>query len=201
MLIVLTSEQKIANEASTINLLFENGMETLHLRKPAFDIDEYKFLLRNINQVFHKNIVIHQYHTLCNEFNLKGIHLKEQLRISLGNKLQHHLNSFKNLNYNCSISSSFHETQELESCKATLDYYFLSPVFSSISKKAYKGKGFEVNHIDKNIIGLGGISIHNIAETINKGFSGIAVLGSVWANKNYLSNFLKIKNSYYSKKT
>lgn len=196
MLIVITPEQQIADEARVINLLFNNGLETLHLRKPTGNIDEYKNLLMIINDKYHNKVVVHQYHQLFYEFNLKGIHLTEPFRTYLGDKVQSYLNDFKEHRDNCSVSSSFHDDGTLQNCGDFFDYHFLSPVYASISKQCYPGKGFDVRKIDKKTIGLGGISESTILPTMKKGYDGIAVLGAVWQNKQYLQNFLNIKSMY-----
>ena len=70
-----------------LNQLFENGLEVLHLRKPTFTIDGYRELLRSVDEQYYQRIVIHQFHDLCKEFKLKGIHIQEQPRIDLGDQL------------------------------------------------------------------------------------------------------------------
>ena len=65
-------------------------------------------------------------------------------------------------------------------------------MFTSISKKGYEGKGFDVNHLDKNIIALGGIHIHNIKKAHSLGYKGVAVLGSIWQTPIPITNFKEI---------
>jgi len=191
MLIVITSEKEVKNEAQKINQLFEAGLECLHFRKPSWNIDQYKGLLNQIDSTFHNRIVIHHFHELINKFNLKGIHFPEQKRKDhIDNPGQY----FKHLNmFGKTISSSFHEPEELDGCYFEFDYHFLSPVFSSISKQGYKGRAFDVNHIDKLIIGLGGITASNLKEVRKLGYKGIAVLGSIWHSENVIKNFQNIK--------
>ena len=93
------------------------------------------------------------------------------------------------------ISSSFHEPEELENCTFEFDYHLLSPVFSSISKEGYQGRGFDVNHIDKTIIGMGGVTTKNLAEFDLLGFNGVGVLGGIWNSKTPIKDFkLMIKH-------
>ena len=193
MLIVLTSEQDIKNEAILLNQLFDTGLEVLHLRKPSFDIEGYKTLLRQVNADYYKRIVTHEHHELCKEFNLKGIHIQEQPRIDLGDNLQNYVDEFRNNNY--SVSSSFHEPDVLAECEVSFDYLLLSPVFSSISKEDYEGRGFDVNHIDKTIIGMGGINPNTIAKTFKLGYKGVGVLGGVWNTEKPVNSFKEIKAS------
>ena len=68
----------------------------------------------------------------------------------------------------------------------------LSPVFGSISKKGYEGKGFDVNNLDNTVIGMGGINENTIQQTFDLGFKGIGVLGGIWNTENSLVSFKKI---------
>jgi thiamine-phosphate pyrophosphorylase len=137
---------------------------------------------------------VHYFHELINEFDLKGIHFQEQKRIDhIDNPGQY----FKNLNmFGKSISSSFHEPKTLEDCEFEFDYHLLSPVFSSISKVGYEGRGFDVNHIDKFIIGMGGINADTIIETFKLGFKGVGVLGGIWNSNNPVKSFIELKTVY-----
>ncbi len=194
MLIVLTSEQEIENEAILIDQLFNNGLQSLHLRKPNFNSHHYLKLLNQINPKYYSQIMIHQRLDLCFKFKLKGIHLQEQTRLNLGEKLKTYVNEYQSKNY--TVSSSFHELQALERCPVNFDYHLLSPVFSSISKQGYKSRKFDVNHIPKNIIGIGGITAETIKETVSLGYQGVGILGAIWNTKNPIESFKKIYLKY-----
>lgn len=194
MFIVLTSEQEINNEAKLLNRLFKVGLEALHLRKPSFEEEAYRSLLKQIDAQFYNRIMLHEHHHLCEEFNLKGIHIQEQPRLNLGDDLKNYMNQFKIGNF--LVSSSFHEPETLASCEIDFDYHLLSPVFSSISKKGYEGRGFDVCHIDKKIIGMGGINTQTITNTFKLGYTGIGVLGGVWNTDDPVQSFQHIKQHY-----
>jgi len=194
MIVLIAPENDIPNEIEILNQLFREGLLVYHLRKPKKNYEEHFAYLNKIDKEYHNRIVVHYFHELINDFNLKGIHFQEQKRIDhIDNPGQY----FKNLNmFGKTISSSFHEPEVLKACYFEFDYHLLSPVFSSISKKGYKGKGFDVNHIDKTIIGMGGINAETIEETITLGFKGIGVLGGVWNAEDPLEGFIKIKETY-----
>ena len=191
MIILISPEEDIFNEIQILNQLFEAGLEFYHLRKPNKTYNEYCSYLDNINPMYHNRIVIHRFHNLINEYNLKGIHFKEQQRKEY---IHNPGKYFKNLDmFGKTISSSFHEIDDLVSCDFEFDYHFLSPVFESISKKGYKGRGFNVTPIDKLIIGMGGISETNIAKVSELGYRGIGVLGSIWNSSNPKQSFINLK--------
>jgi thiamine-phosphate pyrophosphorylase len=194
MIVLISPEKDIKNEMVILNQLFDAGLEFYHLRKPLKNIQEYSAYLNKIETKYHNRIVVHEFHELINKYNLKGIHFQERKRRDyIDNPGQY----FKSLNmYGRTISSSFHELEELENCEFEFDYHLLSPVFSSISKKDYEGKGFNVKNSDKLIIGMGGVDLSTISDIFKLGFKGIGVLGGVWNMQNPLQSFIDLKNKY-----
>jgi len=194
MIVLIAPEKDIPNEIEILKQLFEEGLEYYHLRKPDKNYEEHVAYLNQMDEKYHDRIVTHYFHELINEFNLKGIHFQEQKRIDALEKGSEY---FIGLNMiGKTMSSSFHEPSALENCDIEFDYHLLSPVFSSISKKGYKGRGFDVNHIDKTIIGMGGINTDTIQKTLELGFQGIGVLGGVWNAESPVESFKNIKHHY-----
>ncbi|WP_298997636.1 thiamine phosphate synthase [uncultured Tenacibaculum sp.] len=200
MIVLIAPEKDIPNEIEILQQLFEEGLEYYHFRKPDKNYEEHVIYLNQIDEKYHDRIVTHYFHELINEFNLKGIHFQEQKRIDA---LENGSEYFIGLDMiGKTMSSSFHEPSALANCDIEFDYHLLSPVFSSISKEGYEGRGFDVNHIDKTIIGMGGINTDTIQKTLELGFQGIGVLGGVWNTENPVESFKNIKRHYekYMKK-
>ncbi|WP_299160667.1 thiamine phosphate synthase [uncultured Tenacibaculum sp.] len=194
MIVLIAPEKDIENEIKILHQLFEEGLEYYHLRKPYKNYEEHVKFLNEIDIQYHDRIITHYFHELINEFNLKGIHFQEQKRrdaLENGNQYFIGLNMLGK-----TMSSSFHESEELAVCDIEFDYHLLSPVFSSISKKGYEGRGFDVNDIDKTIVGMGGINTTTIKEILELGFQGIGVLGGVWNSENPVESFKEIKSHY-----
>ncbi|WNW02899.1 thiamine phosphate synthase [Tenacibaculum sp. HL-MS23] len=199
MIVLIAPEKDVANEIEILHQLFEAGLEYYHLRKPFKDLEAHVSYLNKIDEKYHNKIIVHYFHELTNEFNLKGIHFQEQKRrdaLENGNRYFIGLNMLGK-----TMSSSFHEPKDIEVCDIEFDYHLLSPVFSSISKKGYEGRGFNVNNIDKSIVGMGGINKETIAQTIELGFKGIGVLGGVWNAENPVESFREIKRHYQKETT
>jgi len=196
MIVLIAPEEDVIDEIKVLHQLFDAGLQYYHLRKPTKNLEEHSIYLKQIDEKYHDRIVVHFYHELVNSFNLKGIHFQEQKRIDhIDNPGQY----FKPLQmYGKTISSSFHNPDELAACDFEFDYHLLSPVFTSISKKGYEGKGFNVQHIDKLIIGMGGVTTDNITEIHQLGYKGVGVLGGIWNSTSPIENFVKMQ-SYYSK--
>ncbi len=194
MIVVIAPETDIPNEIEILNNLFQEGLEYYHLRKPTKDYKAHCAYINQIDKHFHNRIIVHYYHELINDFNLKGIHFQEKERIKyIDNPGQY----FKNLSlFGKTISSSFHELKDLEDCYFEFDYHLLSPVFSSISKKGYNGREFNVTGIDKRIIGMGGVSVNNLSKFEDLGFTGVGVLGGIWNSNSPVDVFKTMMKHY-----
>lgn len=195
MIILIAPETAVKNEIKILHQLFEAGLEYYHFRKPQQNFKQHCMYLNQIESKYHNRIVTHYFHELTEKFNLKGVHLQEQARIDLELKLTSYVQTYQKKGF--TVSSSFHEPEELGNCNTFFDYQLLSPIFSSISKQGYKGRGFDVTHSSKKIIGMGGINTTTIKNTLALGFTGIGVLGGVWNSEDCLGSFLKIKHSYF----
>ena len=195
MIVLIAPEQDVSGEIELLHQVFQEGLTHYHVRKPAKNRKEYSAYLAQIDVKYHKCIVIHQYHELINSYDLKGIHLQEKTRRAHIGAMEEYL---ENLNSEGkTISSSFHYPQELADCPFPFDYHLLSPVFTSISKKDYKGQNFDVNHIPKNIIGMGGVNAEKLPKLTELGFKGAGVLGGLWNSKLPIEEFQKMKDHYY----
>lgn len=194
MIILMAPEKDISNEIEILHQLFKEELECYHFRKPFKNYEEHVAYLNRIDKKYHGRIVVHNFHELINEFNLKGIHFQEQKRIE---NIDNPGKYFKNLEmYGKTISSSFHEPEDIENCYFEFDYHLLSPVFTSISKQGYEGRGFDVNHIDKTIIGMGGATSENIEFFKTLGYKGVGVLGGIWNSNKPVDAFKEIKKLF-----
>ena len=196
MIVLIAPEKDIDNEITILNQLFEAGLEFFHLRKPNKNLENYTAYIKQIDEKYHNRIVIHFHHELINKYNLKGIHFQEKNR---RDNLEVPSFYFAKLNmFGKTISSSFHELEDLTNCNFEFDYHLLSPVFSSISKKGYEGRAFDVNSIKKKVIGMGGVSVSNLESFTTLGFKGVGVLGGIWNSLTPVEDFIKMKD-YFSK--
>lgn len=194
MIVLISPEKDVVDETLMLSHLFEAGLGIYHLRKPGRNKQEYATYIQQVDEQYHDRIVLHEHHELINEYNLKGIHFQEKnRRENIDNPGKY----FLNLNmYGKTISSSFHDPVELEKCHFEFDYHLLSPVFNAISKTDYAGKEFDVNAIDKVVVGMGGVTADNLLKIKELGYAGIGFLGGVWQAEKPLTAFEKIKEEY-----
>lgn len=172
-LIVITSPTFFIEEDKIITVLFEEGLDILHLRKPETSAMYSERLLTLIPEKYHKRIVTHEHFYLKEEFKLMGIHLNSR------NPKEPH-------DYAGHISCSCRSLNELERKKHFYDYVFLRPMYSTETglftdytaedlRKAAKEK-----LIDTSVMAFGGITPENILEVKDFGFGGAVVMNNLW---------------------
>ncbi|HUH29238.1 thiamine phosphate synthase [Gelidibacter sp.] len=194
MMVLLSPKFDIENEIQILNQLFIAGLECYHLRKPDRTRQEYVDLLKEIDPKYHNRIVIHQFHELTNDFNLKGIHFEEQQR---RNYIETPTRYFKDLKlFGKTISSTFHELNDLVDSDFEFDYHFLWPLFSLGKQPNSEVNRIDVNHVDKGIIAVGDLDKKTFYDVFTLGYRGIAILETVWQSKDPLTSFTDLKTVY-----
>jgi thiamine-phosphate pyrophosphorylase len=183
-LIVFTRPECFAGEAEAIDMLFRQGVDVLHLRKPGAAEAAVTHLLEEIPAEWHQRIMLHDF-DVRDRFALKGLHLN-------------HRRPVPPVDYHGCLSAACHSLEEAAMQKPKVDYLFLSPIFDSISKQGY-ASGFrrEVLQqaqadglIDAQVMALGGVTLERIPQLAAWGFGGVALLGDVWGRLNDLPAFI-----------
>lgn len=182
-MIVITNPTAVHNEISIIHSLFENGLELLHIRKPDYSETEMILFLTALGSGFKDKLILHNHHHLADSFGIHRYHFQKKDR-------------------NCDLrvmnpvfqSTSTHSIAEFNTLR-NFEYAFLSPIYPSISKPGYESSENHLESIKKRrnfntkLVALGGISMENISETLEKGFDDVALLGCLWNNTDPLKNF------------
>lgn len=189
-LFVVTRPDFFEAEAELLTSMLNAGLQYVHIRKESNEIRKLHALLSDIPERYHSKIVYHGLATDLGPFKIGGIHLKETKRRINTNefliKYRQELNS-----QGMSLSSSFHDIDEMTRSIEQLDYAFIGPLFDSLSKSAYRENSQlhkAIPHCNK-LIAIGGIEISKIAEVIKWNYSGIAVLGAIWMNSKPVKAF------------
>ncbi len=184
--IVISSPEPFENETVIFQQLLKVGVAMIHLRKPTTDLETVRAILKGIPTRYHSKIKLHYYTELLDEFPLIGYHHSSKTDFN---------EQFKNKQ-----SKSFHSFEAIQSNKYDYEYFFLSPVFPSISKVGYLPnytfKEFEIFlKTTTNCIALGGICKQNIGQLQGLGFSGVALLGELWKEKpsDVVAKFVEIR--------
>jgi len=180
MLVVISNPTAIADEASIINALFDEGLQILHLRKPGIAADEMSALIVQIKQPYRHQIALHQHHELADDFGIHRLHFTEVRRKEMMEEKLVQLKGAKNI-----FSTSIHQKEEYQNLSPCFDYTFFGPVFNSISKQGYTSAItddfiFPVLLTHPKVIAIGGINATNIQKALDMQFGGVAVLGTIW---------------------
>lgn len=195
MILVITPEKAVRNEAEMINRMFDEGLDLLHIRKPFFNRKEVADLIDCINPSFYSQLVLHTHYDLGKDYPVSRLHFRE------ADRQKEMYKPF--LEGNTIISTSVHDITTYNMLKGEWAYAFISPFFSSISKKGY-GKDSTVmqevgmrKNRDVKMIALGGINADTIPSVLEKGVDGVALLGAVWENDQPLEAFKKCKKTIF----
>lgn len=199
-LIVISTHAKYEGgqtEQELVSKMFDAGLTRFHLRKPTYSVTKMRDWLDAIDSRYHNRIIVHSFHDLALEYDLRGVHLTDS-------HLKNNKVSAKQIDYlfeqrpQLQLSASFHTLDEVRFAPKKYDYVFLSPIYDSISKQ-YNAAPFTkdeiretVKYARNNVVALGGIRADKIEEVRTLGFDGIAVLGAVWKSIDPLKSFEEV---------
>ena len=167
LIIAVTPPDFFPGEAHRITqILSDKEAHFVHIRKPGSAIGDMEELISTIPPEFHNHLKIHDHFNLIEKYDLGGCHLNGR------NPLPHPMAR--------SVSKSIHSLEEIPVAES-LDYFFISPVFDSISKQGYKST-FDLDELSlmikyKNGIALGGVTPEKFPLLVSLGFKGAAMLG------------------------
>lgn len=191
MIVLISPENDIPNELNILHQLFKEGLTHYHFRKPNKTKSAYCEYLDQIDPKYLQYVVLHNHQELATQYAVRGLHLEEKKWREKGDNLPSFVAHYKK--QGLTVSSSYHEQEDLEKQPVAFDYYILSPVFGAISKPGYEGRGFNVTHIQKLIVGMGGINAKSTPEALKLGFKGVGALGGIWNNNDPIASFKELK--------
>lgn len=191
--IIISNPVAVSDEAAIINLLFDEGLELLHIRKPDYTEEEYLSLIRQINSKYRDRIVLHQFHESAQEFGISRLHFPEKKRKEITNWSAY--SSFR-------LSTSVHSIEAFNRLPEQFNYAFLSPVFPSISKEGYSSDVDVMKELHKRtnfntqLTALGGITQENVQYVMENGFDAVALLGIIWKSADPIKNYTECRINY-----
>lgn len=167
MIIAITRPEFFTGEAERINEILSAGKaHYLHIRKPEASAEEIENLIFKVDRKFYKYLKLHDHFELINKYDLGGVHINNRNRDIPENAK--------------SVSISLHDLESIDKSDI-YDYFFISPVFDSISKPGYYS-AFNLTELSqkikgKNAIALGGVTPEKFKLLSSLGFQGAALLG------------------------
>ncbi len=200
-LVVVGPPFPFEKETNIINELFELGMEYHHIRSPFIEEDVQRKFIKRIKKKHRSKLVIHQHHDMAEDFEIKGVHLKETHRKLMHEGEEKYVKwlDHKKANPDFHLSASFHDLADLVESQCPYNYAFIGPVFSSISKTNYSASWSmaalerAIGNSTVPIVTIGGIRPEHIDQVKEWGASGVATLGYIWNSKDPVKAFLDLK--------
>lgn len=175
--------------------MFGKGLEVFHLRKPRASKKSLEEYILRIPSRFRKKIVIHSHYELAKQYALKGIHVKDRSssrKTALSKRFRENI-----------VSAAVHTGSRSKPPVDGALYVFLSPVFKSISKRAYGNElsAPELKNLlaqfktgKAKVLALGGIDETTLPKVQKAGFDGAASLGAIWQSSDPVKAFVKLKD-------
>ncbi len=187
-LIVISPEAEDEREHAALRRFFAAGLQSYHLRKPAWSCERMAAWLRALPGEFHSRIFLHSHHELAGDFGVGGLHFRSS------DGPQSHLLR----------SRSVHDLATLQKAVGAYDRVFFSPVFGSISKPGYEPDP-KISHGDlkailaqprrAEVIALGGVGRSQVSVCHELGFDGVGTLGAVWQAADPVKAFNELREA------
>ncbi|TAL60753.1 MAG: hypothetical protein EPN85_06545 [Bacteroidetes bacterium] len=199
-LILISPSKRQDSEIGFLLNMFEQGLQTYHVRKKTFSTRELKKYLEEIPEKYHNRIVIHTHHELALKFDLKGIYISRSHKRNKF-KLWFWKKWLKLRKSRLEISTTLRNVENVLEYIPRYDYVFLAPVFDSLSG-SFQAAFSEYNlapalkNTKFKVIARGGVSTDTIQKAHSLGFWGGAFYTSVWKAANPLQEFIKVKEKF-----
>lgn len=175
-LIIMTKPTFFVEEDKIISSLFDNGLDNLHLYKPATEPIYSERLLTLLPEDNYPMITVHSNFYLKDEYRLKGIHIDDT-----GTPAPQ--------GYKGHISRTCYTMEELKETKKKANYVFLKNALRCLYDLEGKDSPFTIQQleeasdrglIDKKVYALGGMNIETIRIAKDLGFGGVVVCDDLW---------------------
>jgi len=198
-LILMTQPTFFVEEDKILTSLFEEGLDNLHLYKPASPPMYYERLLTLLPGVYNKRITVHDNYYLKEEFKLRGIHLPDET-------------TPPPKGYKGTLSRTCTNLDKLKEAKRNSDYVLLKYIFDSQTEPGMKAsftpdqlrEASRRGLIDRHVYALGGMNLDTIRTARELGFGGVVICGDLWNRFNIqqeldyqalIDHFVKIKKA------
>lgn len=174
-LVVMTKSTYFVEEDKILTLLFEAGLEHLHISKTDESSLYLERLLMLIPTKYHKYITVYQHFDMAKKLSLAGIHL-DNLEVE------------PPIGYKGQIGRTCKNSMLLKEMRKNSDYIILknvyedssdatkTPVLSSMELTELKKQG----RLGKHVYAMGGVTLECIPELKNYGFGGVVVGNDFW---------------------
>ena len=198
-LILMTQPTFFVEEDKILTSLFDEGLDNLHLYKPASEPIYSERLLTLLPEEFYKKITVHDNFYLKEEFKLGGIHIDDETTPAPKGYKGH-------------VSRTCTHLDQLKEAKKHADYVLLKYIFDSQTEPDQKAS-FTIDElkeasrrglIDRHVYALGGMNLETIKAAKDLGFGGVVISGDLWNRFNihqeldyqaFIDHFIKLRKA------
>jgi thiamine-phosphate pyrophosphorylase len=187
--IVISPEAADPREVPAMEGLFGAGLETYHVRKPAWSPGDLESWIGALPRAWRPRIRVHGQRRIAERLGLGGWHDRD-----LGERPSEP-----------GASRSCHDLPALRGNLAAYETLLFGPVFPSITKAGYgPAPGFPWDELrsvlrdgrrpsDARVLAVGGVTAAGLSRCRKLGFDGGAVLGAVWGAPDPVAAFIEIR--------
>lgn len=183
-LVIMTKSTYFVEEDKILSMLFEEGLDSLHISKADTSPLYLERLLSLLPSEYHRKITIHQHFNMKNEFSLGGIHLdNSSVAVPRG--------------YRGSLSRTCDDVMQLKAMKKQSDYVFLKNIHQPREQAEKEERVLSDLELDeayrqgilgRHVYAMGGVTIDDIPILRELDFGGVVV------RKTYGISFVFIMN-------
>lgn len=196
--VLISDVQDHPKEFEIVQKGFELGLESYHLRKPHWDLDQILDFVRSFSKTDQAKIAVHAQDEIMTELH----RINPRLRIHLKADQLEFYTALKKLYPEKHLSHSMHELVDLHRLANQgyqFDYVFISPVFPSLTKADYQANWSDEqlkqvlnkvallreqdSELNFEVMALGGVECPLIEKCHQLGFQGVALLGTIWMSQ------------------
>ena len=191
-LIIQTLPTFFVEEDKILTALFDEGMDVLHINKPASEPLYAERLLSLLPSNKYGKIVVHQNYYLKQEYDLRGIHIDDP-DAPVPEGFRRH------------VTRTTNRISDLKEMKKQCDYVMLHSLFDSLHDGVKASLTVEEmvearkkGLIDRHVYALGGMSLESIQQAKDLGFGGVVICGDLWNRFNiqHELNFHELINHF-----
>lgn len=199
-LIVISPSKVVENEHSLVSYMLDNGLPTYHLRKPGFSMEDMARYIEQFTDEQQKKIVLHSYHKLLLDYDLKGLHLsKRHKKKQFKSWLTRTLIELR-MGRKIVVSSSSKSLSSMASNYKEFDYVMLTPVFIDPHGNKSNFSPALLQQVLKSfpnkIVARGGSDSESIVKARDMGFAGIAFHNFFWNKEEAKKEFDNVINRF-----
>nr|WP_314662937.1 thiamine phosphate synthase [uncultured Prevotella sp.] len=175
-LVIMTKSTYFVEEDKILSMLFEEGLDSLHISKADTSPLYLERLLSLLPSEYHRKITIHQHFNMKNEFSLGGIHLdNSSVAVPRG--------------YRGSISRTCDDVMQLKAMKKQSDYVFLKNIHQPREQAEKEERVLSDLELDeayrqgilgRHVYAMGGVTIDDIPILRELDFGGVVVRNDLW---------------------